>query len=117
MVLLLVAGLAIFVAAHGIPHYPVPGVAVAKLASTPAQVELGEQLVRASCAECHLNKQTDRLSGHQLLDTPPEFGTLYSANITQDAARGIGAWTDAQVVALVRTGIGRDGRYRVIMPR
>ncbi|NML63927.1 cytochrome c [Hymenobacter sp. RP-2-7] len=114
--LLLLAGFAVFVAARGVPHYAVPVVAAPTLTNTPAQVELGEHLVRASCAECHLNKQTNRLSGHQLLDTPTEFGALYSSNITQSQQHGIGAWTDAEIAVLLRTGVGRDGRYRLIMP-
>lgn len=114
--LLLGAGFALYVQARGVPRYPVPVATVAVPAGTPAQLALGERLVQASCAECHLNKLTNRLSGHQLRDTPPEFGTVYAANITQDPARGIGAWTNQEIGALVRTGIGRDGRYRLIMP-
>ncbi|MVN75498.1 c-type cytochrome [Hymenobacter sp. HMF4947] len=108
---------ALYVQARGIPRYTVPQVAAAAVApGAPAQLALGEKLVQASCADCHLNQQTGRLSGHQLLDTPKEFGAVYAANITQDPAHGIGAWTDAEIVALLRTGIGRDQRYRLIMP-
>ena len=117
LLVLVVAGLALFVSLRGIPRYDAPAVTAAPAArNTPAQLELGEKIVRASCAECHLNRQTGRLSGHRLVDTPPEFGTFYSANITQDPAHGIGAWTDAEIVGAVRTGIGRTRHYLVIMP-
>lgn len=117
LLVLVVAGLALFVALRGIPRYDAPLVAAVPVpASTPAQLVLGEKLVRASCAECHLNQQTERLSGQRLLDTPPEFGALYSANITQDPTHGIGAWTDAEIVGALRTGIGRSRHYLVIMP-
>lgn len=118
-VLLLVGfALALFVAVRGIPHYEIPAVAALPPlpASTPAQLELGEKMVRANCAVCHLNPKTDRLSGGPLLDVHPGLGRLYSPNITQDATHGIAAWTDTELVAVLRTGIGRDGRYRVIMP-
>lgn len=116
LLVVVVLGFVLFVQVRGIPHYAVPKVPVLAVAGTPAQLELGEKLVQANCADCHLNPKTNALSGHQLLDTPKGFGALYSANITQDAAHGIGAWTNPELVALVRTGIGRDGRYRLIMP-
>ena len=112
-----VAAFATWVQVRGIPTYvipPAPAVSVA--AATPTQVDLGEKLVTASCADCHLNRQTNSLSGQKLPDIGEELGAVYSANITQDRAHGIGNWTDAEVVTLLRTGIGRDGRYRVIMP-
>lgn len=109
-------GLVLYAQLRGIPRYPQPRVSVTAVAGTPAQLALGEKLVQADCADCHLSRQTNALTGHQLLDTPKEFGALFSANITQDAAHGIGAWSDPELVSMLRTGIGRDGRYRVIMP-
>lgn len=44
-------------------------------------------------------------------DAPPEFGEVYSQNITQDSAYGIGSWTDGELVYLLRTGIKKDGHY------
>lgn len=116
LVVLAVAGFAVFVAARGIPSYAPPKLSVAPIDATPARVELGEKLVLSTCADCHLNRQTNVLSGQRLLDVTPDFGTLYSANITQDKEHGIGQWTDAELVALLRTGIGRDGRFRIVMP-
>jgi len=117
VVVLTVAGFAVWVQARGIPTYDVPPVPVAvAVSTTPAQLELGHKIVQASCADCHLNKQTNALSGQQLPDIPEDFGAVYSANITQDKAHGIGSWTNQELTTLLRTGIGRDGRYRVIMP-
>ncbi|WP_167855187.1 c-type cytochrome [Hymenobacter wooponensis] len=116
MVIVLLIGFVVFVQARGIPNYTVPTLTPQTVASTPTRVELGEKLVLASCADCHLNRATNSLSGHQLLDLTPDFGQVYSANITQDPNYGIGKWSDAELVTLLRTGIGRDGRYRVIMP-
>ena len=116
LLVLAVAGFAAFISARGIPSYAPPKLSLAPIAATPARVALGEKLVLSTCADCHLNRQTNALSGQRLRDITPEFGTLYAANITQDQAHGIGRWTDGELVALLRTGIGRDGRFRIVMP-
>lgn len=38
-------------------------------------------------------------------------GKIYSQNITQDSTYGIGNWTDAELLYLLRTGIKKDGQY------
>ncbi|MBG8553643.1 c-type cytochrome [Hymenobacter guriensis] len=117
VVVLAVAGFAMFVQARGIPSYELPKAPAAPtLAATPERVALGEKIVLATCADCHRNPETNTLSGQKLRDLTPDFGAVYSANITRDPQHGIGAWTDAELTTLLRTGIGRDGRYRVIMP-
>ncbi|TGE24666.1 cytochrome c [Hymenobacter aquaticus] len=117
VVVVAAVGFVVFVSARGIPSYDVPKpTGMPLIEATPARLAQGEKLVLSSCADCHLNRQTNRLAGHRLLDTPPEFGGLYSANITQDKEHGIGAWTDAELVTLLRTGVGRDGRFRIVMP-
>ncbi|WP_324670826.1 c-type cytochrome [Hymenobacter sp. GOD-10R] len=116
VVVLAVIGFVVWVQARGIPTYDKPTASTVAVAATPERLELGRSLVLASCNDCHMNKKNNKLSGQQMLDTPKEFGSLYSANITQDKDHGIGNWTDGEVIALLRTGIGRDGRYRIIMP-
>ncbi|AMJ65463.1 c-type cytochrome [Hymenobacter sp. PAMC 26628] len=110
-------GFVAFVAARGIPSYAPPKPALAQVLATPERLAQGEKLVLAACADCHLNRETGALSGHQLRDVTPDFGAVYASNITQDNVHGIGTWTDAELVGLLRTGIGRDGRYRVITPK
>ena len=115
-VLVVVVGFVVFVSARGVPSYAPPQPAVAAIEATPARIELGEKLVLASCGDCHRNAETNVYSGQLLSDLPPGFGRVYAANITQDRVHGIGTWTDAELVGILRTGIGRDGRFRVIMP-
>jgi mono/diheme cytochrome c family protein len=112
-----VVGFMAWVQARGIPSYEVPTSPTVAVAATPERLNLGAKLVLADCADCHLNRQTNSLSGKLLQDTPKEFGALYSSNITQDKNHGVGGWTDGQLSALLRTGIGPNGRYRVIMPQ
>jgi mono/diheme cytochrome c family protein len=58
----------------------------------------------AHCVECHTVSRPDgRLDATRLLAGGRRFrgpfGTSYAANITPDRETGIGAWTDAQIVA------------------
>ncbi|WP_400191168.1 c-type cytochrome [Hymenobacter sp. B81] len=112
----LAACAATFVQVRGIHSYAPPRLALAPVAYTPERVEHGRRLVLSVCAECHRDKQTQRLSGQLLRDIPAQFGRFYSANITRDRQHGIGGRTDAEVVALLRTGLGPDGRIRSVMP-
>ncbi|OON70179.1 c-type cytochrome [Hymenobacter sp. CRA2] len=118
---LLVAGLvflgacaATFVQVRGIPSYDPPKVVMQPVKATPERIAHGQKIVNAMCADCHLNRGTGALTGKPLNEMPAAFGKVYSANITQDKQHGIGAWTDAELVGMLRTGIGRDGRQRVM---
>ncbi len=116
VVLLAGIGFLLFVQARGIPTYAPPRPQVAGLAPTPARVALGEKLTLMICGDCHLNRATNRYAGHRLADLTPDFGRIYTSNITQGRTNGIGSWTDQQLVGLLRTGLGPDGRLRLIMP-
>ncbi len=86
------------------PHYAV-SVPSINVQATPARLERGRELVLTLCAECHKDPTTRQLSGRKLGDLPEMFGTAYSRNITQDKEFGIGAWSDGDIVWLLRTGI------------
>lgn len=77
---------------------------------TPEKVARGKKIVLTLCANCHLNKNTGVLTGTQMREAP-EFGKLYSQNITADKTYGIGEWTDGELLFLLRTGIKRNGQY------
>ena len=47
----------------------------------------------------------------------PQFGNVYSRNITNDPVHGIGNMTDGQVYYLLRTGVRPDGRFLPIMAK
>lgn len=47
----------------------------------------------------------------RMVDLPPEFGVVHSKNITRHPVKGIGGWTDGEILYLLRTGIDRSGQY------
>ena len=78
-------------------------------AVTPALIEKGQYLARAAnCAACHTTAEGAAFAGGVVFETP--FGKVYSANITPDAATGIGTWTVQQFARSLRHGIRPDGQ-------
>jgi mono/diheme cytochrome c family protein len=72
-------------------------------------VERGEYLTRAAdCAVCHTTKGGAPFAGGLPFVLP--FGTLYSTNITPDAETGIGKYSDADFLAAIHKGFGRNHR-------
>ncbi|HEY5916808.1 MAG TPA: cytochrome c, partial [Chryseolinea sp.] len=77
----------------------------------------GERLTLATCGSCHFGND-GLLSGKLMEDVPKVFGMVYSANITNDPAHGIGGWSNGQLAYFIRTGIKPDGkRANLAMPR
>jgi len=105
-----VGGFAGYVAVRGIPRYA-PGNIQVTVEATPARLVRGEKLARLLCAECHMDPTTHKLTGRAMIDAPKEFGPIVSKNITRHPDKGIGRWTDGELLYLLRTGISRDGSY------
>jgi mono/diheme cytochrome c family protein len=111
LVIIIVAGGATFISVRGIPSYEVNVPEVPKIEMTPERVARGEKIAGMLCSSCHYNAQTGKLTGRELTDVP-EFGKIYSKNITNDKESGIGKWTDAEIIYLIRTGIHpHTGKY------
>ena len=110
VIVLIVAGFALFIQLRGIPSYPTRKIDL-KVEVTPARVDAGRKIVNELCANCHFDQATNRLTGKKMADLTGKFGVAYSRNITQDPVFGIGAWTDGDIAFLLRTGIKKDGRY------
>jgi mono/diheme cytochrome c family protein len=72
----------------------------------------------AHCADCHTPRNatggpdTAKLFAGGFHFAGP-FGVSYSTNLTPDKETGIGAWTDAQIIAAIN---GTDPRGRPVMP-
>ena len=88
---------------------PAPA-AAAPAAPTDPLVEKGKYLATAGdCISCHTHPGGEPFSGGLPLKTP--FGTIYTANITQDKETGIGNWTEAQLTRAMREGVDDDGDH------
>ena len=96
----------------------VPAVILATLMATatmaqapPAsqeQVQRGAYLARAGdCIACHTVPKGQPYTGGLPLDTP--IGKVYSTNITPDPETGIGGYSTADFVKVMRTGVAKDG--------
>jgi mono/diheme cytochrome c family protein len=73
-------------------------------------VQRGAYLTHAAdCAACHSVPGHPAFTGGRAFVTP--FGTLYSPNITPDAATGIGGYSDDDWVRMLHQGVGRGGRH------
>jgi mono/diheme cytochrome c family protein len=84
----------------------------------PAAAARGAYLVAAAgCAGCHTNKEAGGAAFAGGKAIPSRFGTFTSRNITPDPVHGIGAWSDAEFVAALRTGISPSGEtYFPVFP-
>src|SRR5215510_11408386 len=84
IVVVVIASGALYINIDGIPKYPNlvkdPGITVK---GDSVMLANGERLASMLCVQCHLNRETNLLTGQYLPDIAT-FGKAYSANITQD---------------------------------
>lgn len=107
--IVIVGAFAAFIATRTLPTYT-PQKVTAKIDYTPERIANGTRLASMLCKNCHYNDDTHKFTGRELTEAP-QFGKIYSKNITHDANAGIGNWTDGELVYFIRTGIRRDGKY------
>jgi mono/diheme cytochrome c family protein len=92
-------------AALGAQQLPGPVVEAPQVAP---QVAYGHVLaIQGDCAGCHNRPGGQPFAGGLPLATP--FGTIYTANITQDRDSGIGTWTAEQFWNAMHNGVRADG--------
>jgi hypothetical protein len=109
-VLIVIVGIgASFISLRSIPKYTAQKINI-KVDVTPERIERGTKLASMLCHSCHYNDQTDKFTGRELTEVP-QFGKIYSANITHDSIAGIGNWSDGDIIYLIRTGLKPDGQY------
>ena len=97
----------------------------------PRIVEHGRYLVGLlGCESCHTDgallgtpRMDRQLAGSDVgiaYSNPlkqPRPGIVYPANLTPDMKTGIGAWTDQEIIAAIRTGLDSSGRQHLpVMP-
>ena len=87
---------------------PTPNVEAEGANAVPSAIERGRYLVDAgNCFSCHTREGGAPFSGGVAFQTP--FGTIYSSNITPDAATGIGRWSGEDLRRAMHEGIAADG--------
>src|SRR5690606_32357945 len=78
-------------------------------AAAAGEVRPGRYLVGAgNCVACHTATGGAPFAGGRAIETP--FGTVFSTNITPDAATGIGAWSREDFWNALHHGRAKDGR-------
>jgi mono/diheme cytochrome c family protein len=99
----------------GHTQVPLPSLPASLPNDTTMLVARGEYIVRnvAVCGQCHAADPKDNVDGP--LSGGKEFqdwrlGTSRAANLTSDAATGLGTWSDAEIVRALRNGQRKDGR-------
>ena len=103
----LIGALGLLVLAHRAPIPPVEPPAAASF--SPELIARGEILATAgNCASCHTTTH-GQFAGGRGIGTP--FGTIYTSNITPDAATGIGRWSEPAFARALHEGVARDGTH------
>jgi len=117
IILMLIAGLSLTIAARQNLHYDAPYPNIHASTDTTV-IARGRHLVYSSahCIDCHQKANSDSLialgqdvplSGGVLFDLP--LGKIYSRNITPDIETGIGKYTDVEIARALRYGVHPDG--------
>lgn len=109
IIIVFVGSFAGYVSLRSMPKYPVTKLDI-KVESSPARVEKGTKLASMLCKSCHYSDATKKFTGRELTEAP-QFGRIFSKNITQDLNAGIGKWSDGDILYLLRTGLKPDGTY------
>jgi mono/diheme cytochrome c family protein len=77
--------------------------------AAPGQAERGAYLARAgNCAACHTARGGAAYAGGRAIATP--FGTVFTSNLTPDAATGLGQWSAVDFWRALHEGRSKDGR-------
>lgn len=76
-------------------------------------VVAGKRLAELTCVRCHYDPTTDSLAGRRLTPEYKALGQAHAPNLTRDEVRGIGLWTQAELVMLLRSGVHPKDKTRL----
>lgn len=110
VIVLVAATGASYIHFSGIPTYDKPKIPEITVKITPERIAKGQKVASMLCVQCHSN-DNNSLVGKELIDIVPAFGKIYSMNITMDNEKGIGNWTDGELIYFLRTGVRKNGSY------
>jgi len=101
----------VYISVRGTGTYAINVPAIPKVEITPERVARGENIASMLCRNCHFNNETGKFTGRQMAEVP-QFGKIYSRNITHDPEIGIGNWSDAEIIYFIRTGVNpKSGKF------
>jgi mono/diheme cytochrome c family protein len=89
-------------------HIPDPGLSPGVASRTPDAKHGAYVAILGDCASCHTAAGGKPLAGGRAFNTP--VGAVWSTNITPDPDHGIGRYSLADFVRLMRQGVRADGR-------
>jgi mono/diheme cytochrome c family protein len=86
---------------------------LAATAPGASAIEQGRYLVQAgNCISCHSRTGGASYAGGKAFQAPYAFlGTIYSTNITPDRETGLGAWSEADFIRAMRSGLAPGGKH------
>ena len=91
------------------PGAAAPSAAAAEPVASADLLQRGALLARAGhCAGCHTERGGAAMAGGRAIATP--FGEVRAANLTPDAATGLGQWRETDFRRALQHGQSRDGR-------
>lgn len=99
---------AVYIQFSAMPTYAVKAPEL-QIASDSARLAQGRRIVLTDCMHCH--RSNDGKLGGDLWMNDPQFGKMWTANITQHPTAGIKNYSDGELAYLLRTGIKRDGHF------
>ncbi|EGF31240.1 Putative diheme cytochrome c-553 [Oxalobacteraceae bacterium IMCC9480] len=91
-------------------HSPGDDAVGVPITGSAVQVAQGKYLSLAgNCMGCHTVRGGTPYAGGRPISTP--FGTIYSPNLTQDSASGLGKWSADDFWQALHNGKSRDGSF------
>lgn len=115
VVLLLAIGAA-YVNFSPLPTYEVVLPEYPEFKPDSTMIAEGKRTFSLVCNNCHM-AESGKLEGKYLPEIPAFFGKAWSANITSHPVYGVGKYSTAELVNLLRTGIQNDGDFVPFMPQ
>lgn len=73
----------------------------------------GKRLAELTCIRCHYDPTTDSLAGRPISREDKALGQAHAPNLTRDEVRGIGLWTQDELVMLLRSGVHPKDKTRL----
>ncbi|MDX1685522.1 MAG: c-type cytochrome [Saprospiraceae bacterium] len=109
VVIIAIAGFVIYINASGIPSYEVDPPEEYIIYTDSASVAEGARMASMMCINCH--GSGDRKMGGAYMADAKDFGEIYPPNISSHPDSRLSAYSDEELVYLLRTGIKRDGQF------